>query len=215
MHDLALAGAAAVAVALVLVVVLRALIVVKTRRLSRSTAGRVVGVVGQMGTGKSYAAVKMAAERLSLGVDVYSNFSMNVPDEWEGTWRPFSSWLQFASIRDAVVIIDEAHLYAPSYAHARFPQPARTALAFARKNGLDVYWISQHEDRVNRTLRDLTNEISVCTKRGNRFVLTTWPSEVVRRRGEHVMRQSYRFDPAIGDLYDTGEIIAPDEHVLK
>jgi len=205
-------GALGLAVAAVLV--LRVLVVLTGKRKSQP-AGRVVGIVGKMGSGKSYLAVRLARDRLRAGVDVYSNFLIQPPAGWKGNAHAFRGWDEFASIRDAVVIIDEAHLLAPSYAHARFPQTARTALAFARKYGLDVYWVSQNEDRVNRTLRDLTNDIAVCEKRGRRFRVTWYSAEDVRKKGEHMFRETHRFDPEIANLYDTAEIIQLDEHLEK
>ena len=178
-------------------------------------AGKVVGIVGRMGSGKSYLAVRLAQERLRRGIDVHSNFTMKPKPEWGGVWYPFTGWGQFADISDAVVIIDEAHLYAPSYKHQQFPDVARQALAFARKRGLDVYWISQNEDRVNRTLRDLTNFIGVCSRgfRG-RFIVRWYLPEEVRRKGEHYDKLSYRYDESIGALYDTTEIVDFDDHLV-
>lgn len=181
------------------------------------TSGRVIGVVGRMGSGKSYFAVRMAHNRMRAGAQVVTNFSMTLPAELAGKWRQFNGWEQFAELEDCVVIIDEAHLYAPSSQHLHFPMIARFKLAQARKFGLDVYWISQHEDRVNRTLRDLTNMIYVCRSffDGKYFSANGYEPEKLRRKDEHIDRRGYRFDASIANLYDTLEILDVDEHVAQ
>ncbi len=188
----------------------------RMRHQSRTTAGRVVGIVGVMGSGKTYAAVRVAAQRMRDGVDVCSNFTLD-PAELGGTgrWAPFTSWEDLEHIRDAVVIIDEAHLLAPSSHAMKFPMQAREALAFARKRGLDLYWISQNADRVNRTLRDLTTEMWQCRRRAfGGFLVERWePSEFGKQRCRPFLRMRYRFDKGIGQAYDTSQVVQLDDHL--
>lgn len=184
----------------------------------KRTTGRVVGIVGKMGSGKSYAAVRIAEDRLRTGVDVVTNFRMTLDrTRYAGRWAPFDGWDQLALLRDCVVIIDEAHLYAPSHQHVKFPMVARWALAHARKHGLDVIWISQHEDRVNRTLRDLTTSMYLTENMfgGRWFRVTEWEPEVFRRRRRHLTRRWYRRRESICRLYDTSETIVTDVYALN
>lgn len=187
------------------------------RRRGGRTSGRVVGVVGRMGSGKSYFAVRMAYSRLRAGARVCTNFTMNLPPHLAGNWQQFHGWDQFAELSDAVVIIDEAHLWAPSSQHLHFPTVARFKLSQARKFGLDVYWISQHEDRVNRTLRDLTNMVYVCRSffEGRYFSAKGYEPEKLRKKGEHIDRRGYRLDLRVANMYDTLEILDVDDHVAK
>lgn len=181
------------------------------------TSGAVVGIVGRMGSGKSFAAVRMALDRLERGVDVVSNFRIDTEGlGLAGNWSPFKGWEQLAEIKNAVVIVDEAHLYAPSHQHVRFPMVARQALAFGRKNGIDLFWISQHEDRVNKTLKDLTTTMMLTTAyfSGSFFVVKGWEPEQFRKPKKHLFRRVYRFNARIGAAYDTTELIEVDEHAL-
>src|SRR4051812_41838090 len=164
-------------------------------------AGRVVGVVGRMGSGKSYFAVRMAYKRLMAGCNVSSNFTMRGLPEGAGTWQHFKGWDDFAELegeyveskgrmvlrKPMVVFIDEAHLYAPSSQSLVFPQVARFKLSQARKFGLDVFWITQHEDRVNRTLKDLTNMIYVCNAWFDHLAFSAkgYEPERLRRKDQH------------------------------
>lgn len=187
------------------------------RRLNR-TAGLVCGLVGRQGSGKSYAAVRMALDRLSRGVDVYSNFSIDMEGlGYTGKWHKFTGWDQLAFVRNAVVIVDEAHQLAPSHQHVNFPMAARATLSQGRKHGVDLYWISQHEDRVNRTLRDLTNVVGVCESffEGAYFVVTYYEPEKVRKPKAHIYKRRYRMDLKVAERYDTLETIEADHHALK
>jgi hypothetical protein len=93
---------------------------------------------------------------------------------------------------------------------------ARWKLAQARKFGLDVYWISQHENRVNSVLRDLTHMIYVCQAYmgGKYFVAFGYEPECVRKKGEHIDRLAYKRNDTIANLYDTLEILDADEHLV-
>ena len=180
--------------------------------------GSVTGIVGKMGAGKSYAAVRIAENRLRRGVDVCSNFEMHLDsDRYPGKWEPFRGWDQFAELRDCVVIIDEAHTYAPSHQHIRFPMIARWALAHARKHGVDVFWISQHEDRVNRSLRDLTTSM-VLTEAwlgGKFFRVREWEPEDFRKPRKELSKRWFWRRDQISQLYSTGQAIEVDEYALQ
>jgi hypothetical protein len=241
-----------------LVVPLGALLFANHRMNASSTStggdGKVVGIVGRMGSGKSYMAVRMALGRLKRGANVVTNFSMDLADAdrvnacWKatrrvgwgsrlrrvskevdlprrrvrallgvrGSWRMFRGWEQFAELEDAVVIIDECHLYAPSNKTVVFPDVARFKLSQARKFRLDVYWCSQHENRVNSVLKDLTNMIYICNSwySGWWFSAKGYEPEKMRRKNQHLDRKGYRFDLGVAELYDTLEVLAADDHLV-
>lgn len=227
-----------------------------TDKVSGRIGGKVTGISGRMGSGKTYMAVMIAWKHLLAGHDVRTNFTMRLPKKFyeprlsttgvatslgrsevqlaekEGRspsgvawfhciarcsvpWEYFTGWEQFATLDNCVVVIDECQLYAPSYKPLAFPLIARWKLAMARKFKLDVYWISQHEDRVNSTLKHLTNMIYVCNAwlDGAWFSAKGYEPEYVRRKGKHIARRSYRFHLENAQRYDTLEIITPDEHL--
>lgn len=189
-----------------------------TKNTGLKTSGKVVGLVGRPGAGKTYAAIKMALERLQGGVDVVSNFHIDTTGlKITGKWSGFQGWEQIAELRDCVVIIDEAHLYASSHAHINFPMIARWAMSQCRHNGLDVYWISQHEDRVNKTLRAITGLIGVCENwfGGRYFRVTYYEPENLRKPKKHLYKATYKFDINIAKRYDTRATVVVDEYSLK
>lgn len=216
---------------------------------SRTLGGKVIGITGRMGSGKTYMSVMLAYQHLMAGHDVRTNFTMKLEPrfyepristtgvwtdegkraaehgyiaQWQHClprvsvpWEYFTGWDQFADLSNCVVTIDEAQLYAPSYKPLAFPLIARWKLAMARKFHLDVYWISQHEDRVNSTLKHLTNIIYVCNAwlGGGYFSAKGYEPEYVRRKGKHIARKSHKFKLENAQLYDTLEILTPDEHL--
>jgi len=79
-------------------------------------------------------------------------------------------------------------------------------LSHLRKFGCDLTYISQHQDRVAKTLRDLTNEVQVWKAyyfgrpifRG-----TTWEPERVQRKGGQTGGEWSRFSPWVGACYSS------------
>lgn len=207
----------------VLVVVLAVVVAFYVWSNSRSKgtpAGKVVGLVGLMGSGKTMFAVKEALRRMAKGVDVYTNFTMDVEHlGYPGKHYKLgpSIWDEIAVLTDAVVIIDEAHVAAPSHQHINFPMIARTAMAYARKQGLDVYWISQDEERVNKTLRSLTNKIGLCERTlfGGFVVRFYEPKDFRKVKARPIDRRRYKLDLGIARCYDTKEQILVDDYALR
>jgi hypothetical protein len=209
------------------IVLIYLLFIRKTGEAATGGNGRVVGIVGRMGSGKSYFAVRTAWRRINAGANIVTNFTMVFDEPHDGKcpkgctcklrdrWQAFTGWEMFAYLEDAVVIIDEAHLWAPSNRPWDFPTVAKWKLAMARKFRLDLYWISQHEDRVARTIRDLTNMLYLCSSWGGGIYFTAkgWEPEVFRRATKHVDRKGYFFNAKIANLYDTLEVLETDTSV--
>ncbi len=142
---------------------------------------------------------------------------MHLPDEYRDQWTLFTGWDQLADLQNATVILDEAHLYAPSNLTLRFPTVAWWKLSMGRKFKLDLYWITQHENRVNTVLRDLTGMIYVCSAwmGGSYFQAKGYEPEYLRKEGKHVDAKRYKFDPRVAALYDTLQIIDADDHLYS
>lgn len=185
------------------------------RKNDAHTAGRVIGFVGQMGTGKTYTAVSIAHRRLQAGANVWTNFKLNLPAEYADRWFQFRTWHDIIEAEDAVIIIDEAHLLAPS-GRMDFPMAAKSKLSQARSYGLDLYWISQHESRVNKQLRDLTNFIFKCeqTLGGKGFKAKAFEMENLRRKSAKPLYvRRVKRTKTIDALYNTLEILDFDDLV--
>lgn len=205
-----------------------------------SCRGRVVGIIGKMGSGKSYFAVRMAYRRMVKGAAIYSNFSMHLdplhpepcpekcetkgrckcvrhcPCQMAKRWTKFTDWEQFLGISHAVVIIDEADLLAPAHDNKCISDAVRWKLKMCRKHKIDLYWIAQDHSQVSRLLRSvLTNEIRVCESwfGGYYFSAKTYPPKLVGRKGKHTSRSGFALNKRIAGLYDTLETIKGDSSI--
>lgn len=200
-------------VLLVVVLVMRGVLVRASEKKSPVTAGLVIGVVGRPGSGKTYFAARTAYERLEAGARVVTNFSMTLPPEWEGRWQQWSGWDDVGRLQDCVVVLDEAHLIAPSTQGFALPDVARWWLSQVRRFGCEMIWISQNEMRVSKTLRDLTNYIWVANsyRHGKSFKLRLYEPEKLGKPDQHLELRRYRFDPKIGRIFDSWEILGGTE----
>lgn len=204
-------------------------------------AGRVVGFLGRMGSGKTYAAVRAAHQNLAAGCDVYTNFTMHLRHEdgcpadcdlpvleGAGRWHRIASMDEVGSIRGEfevvrgrkrctrrfVLILDEVQDLLSSD-HGGLSDTARFTIKNIRKFGGDMYWTSQSEGGVHSRLKLLTNQYAVCASyrkgKGRAFSATYYDSEDLRKKGRELFTAKYRFEPLIGDLYDTSEIVVPED----
>lgn len=203
--------------------------------------GRVIGFLGPMGSGKTYSAVRAAWQNIEAGADVYTNFTMHLRHEVEcdsdcelpvvdgaGRWHRVTTMDEVAELRGEFVttrgrkkcvrrfvcIIDEVQDLLSSD-HGGLSDTARFGIKNIRKNGGDLTWTSQSEGGVHARLKALTNQYAVCssfqTRKGPKFTVTYYERENLRKAGKELFTTKYRFDPVIGDLYDTAEIVVPDD----
>lgn len=232
----------------------------KSSSVATGGSGKVVGVIGKMGSGKTVFAVRMAYRRMLRGANVRTNFTMNFPIhhtspcppkcdkkrrcvcarkkimktsdgvkykapcfcQVKKRWALFHGWMELAALKDAVVIVDEAHLMAPSHDYHAIPEIARWKMSMARKFRLDVYWISQNEKKVSASLRNDTNTIYVCKswlqgwgRAGAPMIFSAkgYEAEKLNRRDQHSDRKAYFFRLLVGELYDSLEVMRSDELV--
>mgnify|MGYP003821981595 FL=1 len=136
----------------------------------------VIGFVGLPGSGKTYYVTKLALDDIKKGIKVYSNFYIvgaTMYDDLEtvltsiekeitleqgsfvASGKPFYDFKPTKT----TVIIDEINLVCP----ARFWDTFNPKLAYfwsqSRKLGLNLYWTAQHQDRVDKIVREITNYI--------------------------------------------------------
>jgi hypothetical protein len=195
-------------------------------------AGKLTAHVGRLGTGKSYTAAAQVLKGVKAGRRQVTSFDIAIPREWwsedygDGEWgelyngrkgtttevfrpslvTPFNGWEALLEEEDCDVTIDEAHLYAPSWDSKGLPAPARWYLSHLRKLGIDLTWVSQHEERTAKTLRDLTNEIvvhSVFYFGAMWFVGRHYEPEFVRKKNKHTWTSRQRFHLRVASCYDT------------
>ena len=158
------------------------------------------GIVGLPGSGKSYYAVVRMIEAMRSGRRVLANFHPMDRAGWE-----FGLWSDMCSAVDALCVIDEAHIWFPSRKWQENTVQELAVWQQHRKRGLDLVWISQHEQRVDTALRELTAWVYRCRSVGGRVTAVTQatleaPPQVLSRR--FLVR-----NPLVWKYFDTSEII--------
>lgn len=114
------------------------------------------GYVGRPGCGKTYTLTERALRAANSGRDVFTNFPVAHKRVW--LFGPND----LLHLTPGLVIIDEAHLWFPSRKSLQLPTSWLAGLSQTRKNGWDLIWSAQHESRVDRIIRDVTNWMHLC-----------------------------------------------------
>ena len=155
---------------------------------------------GLLGQGKTYGMVDEAVQ-LSRKEHpmVYTNMAgLQFP---EAVY--FDHIEELCNISSGLVLLDEALIVVPARFWQEMGRDLLGRFAQLRKHGLDLWYTSQFADGVDKTLRELTNEVVTCQKVGKTFFRRkSNPTQKVRGLG-----WPHRFDPDIANLYNTLEVI--------
>lgn len=160
----------------------------------RVRAGRVTGVVGRKGHGKTLFATHEMLRTIGTrqfcakcsdeqGRKVFhratiaSNGTLKVPAGKEAYYVHLDSFDDIATVgadgkpevhlpHMTFVVIDEAHLrgWFPAQAGTMLPAIVQWYLSQCRKPVHEVMWVTQHETRCSAGLKVLTDEMGLCTK---------------------------------------------------
>lgn len=112
----------------------------------------VEGFVGLPASGKTYWLSVIGLNAIKRGRKVYANFKL------DGA-IPYKDLKEVQDIRLGIILVDEINLICPSRWWDRFPTYLAYWWSQTRKNELDVYWTSQHQDRVDKIVKEITNYI--------------------------------------------------------
>lgn len=228
--------------AVVALILLLSLGMALTGRGYRFASGSVQGVIGKMGSGKSLFVVTRvilpAARAMSSKrglrcshtgrpvTKIITNFEMELPYDVEIVTLDGSRlWDHLVDLcvqgrLDALVIVDEAHLYLPS-AKMKMAQKAAWVCSMARKLNAEIWWVSQNEMKIHKRLRDDSQLIWKVQRSAAWYTLITGPSswfvarafEPERIRsvgGQPEDQRRYRMTKQALAAYDSFELIVPD-----
>lgn len=194
----------------------------------RSVPISVEGFIGLPGSGKTYALSVRGLKALKAGRRVFSNYDLRgtMPlDVWDhaniGNTKDPGPACEcgscFVSISDAVVLVDEINLWAPSRLWNALPIGLLHRWAQVRKYRTQILWSAQHEDRVDKVIREVTGWIWECKPilLGRWFSLHAYePSDLRRELSRKALGSSVlRLRPDIAEAYDTFRIVDVGSHV--
>lgn len=137
--------------------------------------------------------------------------------EW--TWDPERE--RWSGSLDALVVLDEMHLYAPSGRMKMAPK-AHWFCSMARKLNVEMWWLTQNQMKVHAQLRRDTTYIWRAQKGGGVrsllpgvwFECRQYESEWIDKpKAIPVCRVMYRLDHVALSMYRSMDLIEPDEGV--
>jgi hypothetical protein len=112
----------------------------------------VEGFVGLPGAGKTYYLTKLGLKGLKKNREVFANYKL------KGA-KYYTDLKEVIDIKKGIILVDEINLICPSRWWDRFPPKLAYWWSQTRKNELDVYWTAQHQDRVDKIVKEITNWI--------------------------------------------------------
>jgi len=175
----------------------------------------ITAYVGLPGTGKTYGLVLEAIRGIRNKRNVYSNFDINL----EGVIR-IKGFSDLIHIRDGLVILDELNLWFPSRLWQSIPPEVLSLWAQSRKRGIELIYSTQHLDRVDKVVREVTNFVIRCNTISifglQLFMYSTFqPEDWDKEKRRSLGRRIVRFRQSIADLYDTYQIIDDIATILQ
>lgn len=171
------------------------------------------GYIGRPGSGKSYTLTARALELAGSGRTIFANYPINAPNCY--TFTPD----QMLDLPPGVIVIDEAHLWFPARMSLKLPPSWLAMLSQTRKNGWDLMWCAQHENRVDRVLRDVSSWMWLCTawfKANDHpviFKADSYEPEFFRDPKRKYTSRVRFFSSKVAGAYNTFERLTTAEHV--
>ena len=163
----------------------------------------IVGIVGEIGRGKSWTMLKRALEYCNRKErTLVTNYILDVSILQEYCERKGYYWLadniwdrhvfiesphtlSALFIPESVVCIDEAGIFINSRNFKSIPIQLLADLRQSRKDGIDVFWVSQTDSEVDKQWRELTQYFVYCRS------LISWNQQ--ERRPELIWKRIYTF----------------------
>lgn len=172
------------------------------------------GYIGRPGSGKSYTLTARALELAARGRDVFANYPINAKNCF--TFSPDD----LLDLPPGVIVIDEAHLWFPARQSLKLPPSWLAMLSQTRKNGWDLLWCAQHENRVDRVIRDVSNWMWLCTAwlswndHPVLFKATSYEPESFRNEKRKNITRTRVFSREVADSYNTFERLNSARHLF-
>lgn len=168
------------------------------------------GYIGRPGSGKSYTLSERALREVDRGRDVFCNYRL------DGTTYFVPE--QLFDLPPGLIVIDEAHLWFSARQAMNLPPAWLAGLSQTRKNGWDLLWAAQHENRVDRVIRDVSSWQWLCSAWWKwedhpvLFKATCWEPEYFRKEKKKQVTTWRAFSPRVAAAYNTHERLTVAAH---
>lgn len=184
------------------------------------------GHIGKRGSGKSYMLTKRVLKKWKKYEAVYANYQIDVPN-----FVPLLDPSQLIGLRASgprkqiLIVIDEAHIWFPSRQSMKLPISMMSLLSQSRHYGWVIWWAAQHEMRVDKALRDITDWMWLCRSycKGlcidpNRPVFMfakVYEPENFRKPKKHEYWVLSLFRSKVAHAYSTNDSVASSSHLAE
>lgn len=172
------------------------------------------GLIGRPGSGKTYELTRRVLNIADRGGLVCANYFVDHPNVV--VFEPE----HLLDLPPSLVVIDEAHLWFPARMSLKLPMSWLATMSQTRKNGWNLLWSAQHESRVDRVVRDVSDWLSLSTAWGwtnghpRLFTTTTYEPEFFRRPGRVAARSMNLYSKRVANSYDTFQRITQASHTV-
>lgn len=160
------------------------------------------GVIGLPGAGKTLWTVARMVKQARKGRRILANFVS--PQELWST----ALWAEMIEEYNAWCVIDEAQMWFSAREWTKTKQIDLGVFQQHRKNGLDLTWIAQHQNRVDVGIREITAFIWRVSRIGKLVVIRKFQPDDMN----HPLHTSlWWIDERMYQYYDTYQIIGDRE----
>lgn len=174
------------------------------------------GFIGRPGSGKTLWMTKRCIAAAKRGQQVFSNYPIDYPGVY--LFEPDD----LLHLPEGVVAIDEAHLWFPARGSLQLPMSWLAGMSQTRKMGWHLLWSAQHENRVDRVIRDVTNWMHLCSawfgggdKPPLLFTIKTWEPETFRAPKKSMGGAMMRFPKEAAARYQTFGKVTQAKHTRR
>lgn len=196
---------------IVIVVSVLSLVIILAFTTGFKKSGRLMGglfaIIGKPGSGKTYTATAIALDRMKEGRLVFSNYPITSVDgvycsrviegiTSTGQVIEKIHWLMAQNLNRAVLVIDEAHLFWWSRDFKEFKKEDKNFFTFLAQHEIEVYYIVQHENRMDTIANDCATLFGIVTKMVIPFIDMPIRFSIVWWSAEEEIRTSI-LNPAI------------------
>lgn len=116
---------------------------------------------GRPRQGKTLLAVKEIFKRLQKGEEVWSNIYLNYSGK---NLHYYTKLEELYKVKNGTIFMDEAHVYMRSRKWESLPEEMERKLAQHGKHRLDIIATVQHQDRIDKILREIVDYWYVCQR---------------------------------------------------
>lgn len=170
----------------------------------------VEGFYGLPGSGKTYMLAKIGLEAIRQKREVFANFKLTGA-------HYFNDIFDVINIRNGVILIDEINLSFPSRIWDKLPPQFLYFWSQTRKMQLDIFFTSQHPDRVDKVPKEISNWGWWIVKLpfGFHMARKYLPEHITKERRRNYEIRFFKRKREVMLAFNTMELIELPKHLLE